>query len=93
MKLEISHGLIKGLPLAILLAILLHGSAGVWWASGKAKDMEHIGERIVYLETGNARAGASLAQIAERLARIEERLNAQYALLLRLEKQVAQSSR
>lgn len=88
MKLEVQDGLIRGLPLAILVTLLIQGGAAVWWVSAKARDSVFIEQRVERLENAAAHYGESHSQTIERLARIEERMGAQTALLERIEKQL-----
>lgn len=93
MKFEVHDGMIRGLPLAILLTILIQGSAAIWWVSAKARDTVFIERRVERLESFVAHTTEAHGQTVERLARIEERLNAQNTLLVRIEKQLASASR
>jgi hypothetical protein len=89
MKLEVQNGIIRGLPLAFLLAFLVQGAAAVWWVSGKERDTAFLERRVGTLETGLARTSDGQTQVLERLIRIEERTNAQSVLLERIDKQIA----
>lgn len=80
------HG--RNLPLAFVAALLLQGASVVWWASAKERDVFFITQRVTNLEVTATRSSEGQAQILERLARIEERLNAQVAILNRIEKQI-----
>jgi len=88
MKLEINDGIIRGLPLVLLLTLFVQGGAAVWWVSAKARDTVFIEQRVERLESFVAHTSEAHGQTTERLARIEERLNAQNVLLLRIEKQI-----
>lgn len=88
MKLEVNDGIIRGLPLAILLTLIVQGGSAVWWVSARTRDSVFIEQRVTNLEGGLARAQDSQGQLLQRLARIEERMNAQITLLERIEKQM-----
>ena len=87
MKLEINDGIIRGLPLAILVTFLIQGGAAVWWVSAKARDTVFLEQRVTVLETSLSRESDTQGQTLQRLARIEERVNAQIVLLERIDKQ------
>lgn len=89
MKLEVNDGIVRGLPLAILITFLVQGSTLVWWASGKARDAEFLQQRVTTLEGGLSKSNEAQAQMIQRLVRIEERLSAQGVLLDRIDKNVS----
>ncbi len=89
MKLEVHDGLIRGLPLAILVTLMIQGGGAVWWISARIRDNVHIEQRVERLEGAASHASEAQGQTVERLARIEERLAAQTLLLGRIEKQLA----
>ena len=89
MKLEVNEGILKGIPLAIIVTILVQGATAVWWVSAKARDTYFLEQRVSSLESGATRTQDSQGQMLQRLVRIEERVNAQVALLERIDKQVA----
>lgn len=89
MKIELGEVLGKHVPLALIGALLLHGATVVWWASAKERDSFFLEQRVSNLETSLTRATESQTQTLERLARIEERVNAQLAVLDRIERQLA----
>jgi len=89
MKFEINDGIVKGIPLAILVTILVQGATGVWWVSAKARDGYFLEQRVSGLESTTAHAQEMQGQTLQRLARIEERLNAQVGLLERIDKQMS----
>lgn len=93
MKIEVHDGIVKGLPLAILLTLLIHGATAVWWVSAKARDGIFVERRVERLEEAAASASSAQGQTLERLARIEERLSAQTLVLGRLEKQLLENPR
>lgn len=78
----------KQLP-ALVFAILIQVGGIVWWASAEARDNYFLAERVSTLEAGFSRAREGQIQMMERLARIEERVNAQLSVLDRIEKQIS----
>jgi len=93
MKLEVHDGLIRGLPLTILVTFLIQGGAAVWWLSSKARDNVFVEQRVERLELIAVRTNEAHTQTVERLARIEERQSAQTILLEHIEKQLSESLR
>lgn len=89
MKFEVNNGVVRGLPLAVLVTLLVQGAAAVWWVSAKARDTTYLEQKVVTLETGFSHANEIQSKMLERLVRIEERTNAQTVLLERIDKQVA----
>jgi len=89
MQMEVNDGIVRGLPLALLVTLLVQGSAAVWWVSAKARDTYFLEQRVSNLESGMSRTQESQGQMLQRLVRIEERVNAQVALLERIDKQIS----
>ncbi len=92
MKIDASNGIIKGLPLAILVTFFIQGGAAIWWVSARARDGVFIERRVERLEAVSNRFEETRGQTLERLARIEERLSAQTLLLARIDKQLSEIS-
>lgn len=90
MKMEVHDGLIRGLPLAVLMMILVQGSGAIWWVSAQARDKAFLEQRVERLETGAAKADDTSGAVLQRLARIEERVAAQNVLLERIEKRIGE---
>ena len=88
MKLEVNDGIVRGLPLAILVTFLVQGSTLVWWVSAKARDGYFLEQRVTTLELAQGKASELQSQTMQRLARIEERLVAQGGVLERIERNV-----
>lgn len=86
MKLEINSGIIRGLPVALLVTFLVHASAVVWWASAKVQDTRYLSKRVGQLEELSGVQHKAQNIILERLARIEERISSQRNLLDRIDK-------
>lgn len=87
MKLEVNNGIIRGLPLAILVTLLLQGGSVIWWVASKNRDSVFMEQRVAHLEGSLNLSGDVQGQILQRLARLEERIAAQTLLLERIEKQ------
>lgn len=78
----------RRVPLAIVAALLLQAGTAVWWAATKDSDDRSQQRRITGLEQEMSQTKEAQTQAVERLARIEERINAEMASLERIEKQV-----
>lgn len=89
MKIDLGEAVGRHAPLALIAALLLQGATIVWWASAKERDAFFLEQRVSTLETGLSHSAAAQSQTLERLARIEERVNAQLVLLDRIERQLA----
>jgi len=85
-KFEVRDGLIKGLPLTILVTFFIQGGAAVWWLSSRARDNVFIEQRVEKLENVAVHTSEAHTETVERLARIEERLSSQTTMLERIEK-------
>lgn len=79
----------RHVPLALVASFLLQGATAVWWISAKERDLLFLSQRVTALESGASRSSEAQNQTLERLARIEERVNAQLIALDRIEKQVS----
>ncbi len=77
----------RRVPLALVAAVFLQAATVVWWAATKDSDDHFQQQRITSLEKEVAQTKDGQSQMIERLARIEERVNAELFLLDRLEKQ------
>lgn len=89
MKFEVNNGIVRGIPLAVLITLLVQGAGAVWWVSAKAKETEHLEQKVVTLESGFANTNETQAKMMERLVRIEERTSGHTILLERIDKQIA----
>jgi hypothetical protein len=81
----------KRVPLALILTLAGQTLGMVWWAaelSASVKDHEY---RIVRMEHGDAASAIEARRMAEMLARLDERLQAQNAILRRIEESLARS--
>jgi len=77
----------RRLPLALVAAFLLQAGAAVWWAATKDSDDRFAQTRIDKLDESFADTREAESRILERLARIEERVDDEKAILDRMEKQ------
>jgi hypothetical protein len=75
----------KKIPLAIIGALLLQASTAIWWAATKDSDDRFQQQRIDRVEQSMSRTQDAQTEIVERLARIEERVNAEASSLDRIE--------
>ncbi len=89
MKFPMNGALGRHVPLALVFALLLQAATVVWWASARDRDNFFLGQRVTNLESGLARTADGQGQVLERLARIEERQNAQISMIDRIEKHLA----
>ncbi|MDD3287429.1 MAG: hypothetical protein PHX43_00285 [Alphaproteobacteria bacterium] len=87
-KMDASEVVDRRVPLALIFAVLLQAATVVWWASAKERDVFFINQRVSELEINLSRTSGAYGQVAERLARIEERMSAQMSSLERIEKQL-----
>jgi hypothetical protein len=83
----------RRIPLAICLALLMQGGTAVWWAACKDSDDRFQQQRIEHLEQASTETRDTETQVLERLARIEERINGEAAVLDRIEKQTGAARR
>ena len=83
----------RRVPLALAAALLLQAGTAVWWAATKDSDDRFHQQRIERLEAAMTQAKEGQAEVLERLARIEERVNAESASLDRIEKRLGGSHR
>lgn len=75
-------------PLAVICALLLQAGTAVWWAATKDSDDRFEQQRVSALTQEVAQTKEGQAQMIERLARIEERVNAELFMLGQLEKRL-----
>jgi hypothetical protein len=83
----------RRVPLAIMSALILQAGTAVWWAATKDSDDRFQQQHIQQLEQSVEQTRDSQNHIIERLARIEERLNAEVFMLDRIEKQLGAARR
>lgn len=82
---------VKNVPAMLVFAIIMQAATAIWWASAKEREAFFMDQRVKTLETNSSRTIEAQGTISERLARIEERLSSQSALLDRIEKQTRAS--
>lgn len=78
----------KRIPVALIVTLLVYGGMGLWWASATDERLEGHKQRIERLENTSIESSKAQGQIAERLARIEEKSAAQVEILQRIEKRI-----
>jgi hypothetical protein len=83
---NIEELLSRRIPLALAAALLLQAGTAVWWAASHDAEARFENERIAALEQAVERSNDSQTLVIDRLARIEERLNAEAETLARIEK-------
>ena len=76
-------------PVALAFALLVQAGSIVWWTSAHDRNDAFNEQRVVVLETRVGRTDEIENQILQRLARIEERGDAQVRALDWIEKQMA----
>ena len=76
----------RRVPLAMACALLTQAAAVVWWASARDADLRFQTQRIdqITLQTADTRSAET--EMLQRLARLEERLNADTAALDRIDR-------
>jgi hypothetical protein len=75
----------RKVPIALIFVLAGQAATGVWIAGRLQSQVEHHDRRIVALEATDARMGEDARRISEYLARMDERLQAQTAILRRVE--------
>jgi hypothetical protein len=78
----------KRIPITLLVTLLLQAGATIWWAAGQDRADTFHDTRLSALEYQQSRFLDTQSLIADRLARIEERLIAEGESLRRIEKQI-----
>ncbi len=81
----------RRIPLAVIAALLLQAATVVWWAATKDSDDRFQQQRIAAVEQAAAQMRDGQTAMIERLARIEERVNAEVFTLDRIEKKLGAS--
>lgn len=75
----------KKVPIALIFVLLGQLATGVWVASKLQSQVEQHDRRIGALEATDTRMSEDARRISEYLARMDERLQAQTAILRRVE--------
>ena len=83
----------RRIPLAIALALMTQAATVVWWAASRDADLHFHTQRLEHLEQHAATDIAAQSDMAQRLARIEERVNATAATLDRIDKHLGKERR
>jgi hypothetical protein len=76
----------KRVPIALILTVAIQTGAMVWWAASISARVEMHERQIASLQSAEIAAAAETRRISETLARLDERLAQQTAVLLRLER-------
>ncbi len=72
----------------LVIALLVQAGSIVWWASGKEQQDHFRDARLAQTEILLSRYDAALHMVAERLARLETRLESQGELLKRIDNKI-----
>lgn len=75
----------RKVPIALIFVLAGQVVAGIYFASRLQSQVEHHDRRIVALEAADTRMGEDARRISEYLARMDERIQAQTAILRRVE--------
>jgi hypothetical protein len=82
----------KRIPVALIVTLLAYGGIGLWWAAGMEARVLNQGTRIDRLEHAALEGIRGQSLMNERLARIEERSNAQVEILQRIERTLSRTA-
>lgn len=82
---DTSWHLDRKVPIALIFVLAGQLAMGVWVAGKLQSQVETHDRRIIALEATDARMGDEARRISEAIARLDERLQAQTAILRRLE--------
>jgi hypothetical protein len=75
----------KKVPIALLVGLVAQAAAGVWFAAALQGQVTSHDRRLGTLEATDTRINEDARRISEALARLDERLQAQTAILRRVE--------
>ncbi|MEJ0062414.1 MAG: hypothetical protein WDO70_04235 [Alphaproteobacteria bacterium] len=78
----------RRISLGLIAALLLQAGSAIWWAAGKEQQDRFQDSRLVQAEAAMIRQSGDQALIAERLARIEARMESQIEILKNIEKRL-----
>lgn len=87
------EGGLRHVPLMVVVTLVLQVGSAIWWTAGRARDVVFLERRLGQVESAIERKRKDDEQVMDRLARIEERVDVQLAVLGRIEKQVRPSQR
>lgn len=71
----------RRIPLALIAGMLLQAAIALWWAAEQASHVGYIERRLSAVEVSQSQSHSQSAEVLVRLARIEERQQAQLGLL------------
>ena len=80
----------RRIPLALIVTLLMQFGGFIWWFSSVESRLTMKEQRLTRVEQRLDDDQRSIATIGERLARIEERSNAQIDLLKRIEARLSE---
>ena len=75
----------KRVPIALILSLAVQTGGMVWWAANLSRAVHEHERRITTIEQGDVAALAEARRLAESVARLDERMIAQTAILRRIE--------
>ena len=84
-ELDTSWHLDKKVPIALIVVLVGQAVTGIWLAARLQNQVEDHDRRLVGLEGSQSRMSDEARRISEYLARMDERLQAQTAILRRVE--------
>ena len=82
----------KKVPIAFIGALVFQAILGIWQISAMSREVGEHSRRISSLEAADSRMNDEARRISEALARLDERLLSQTAILRRMEESLARSS-
>jgi hypothetical protein len=71
----------KRVPLTLVVGFVLQIAAALWWVAEQSSTIAYLERRLIAVETHQAKTQGQGEDILVRLARIEERQQAQLSLL------------
>lgn len=83
-----SWHLSRSVPITLIATIALQTAAIIWWASAMSTRVEDHDRRINQIEVAGRQTSEELRRATEAIARLDERLVAQTAILQRIEAQL-----
>lgn len=84
-----SFALERRIPLALVAGLLLQAAVALWWAANQNSHVQYIENRLTAVETSQHQQRAQNAEVLVRLARIEERQQAQLHLLAEIKQRLS----
>lgn len=75
----------RRVPVVLILGMVVQAAGFVWWASSVNSQVQDHGRRIVVMEAADTRMTQEAQRLSEQIARMDERLISQTAILRRIE--------